>query len=176
VSDDGDIDREGGDDSEGGPSCPYCVAVRDCEHQILFWSGCNGDWNGVLAEGTESLQGDLIKAIWSAIKRRGKQAVKEARWPAPLDALINESVRYGFAPQGPDHSDWYGPVRTYWCDLADQAPGSTREEWSFDSENPAVGADSFGIVFAQDPHAAVSAVRDSCRAHVELLTRFADCD
>lgn len=169
-----ELDSDDGTADEPVPPCPHCGSKESCDHQVLYWSEGNWDWDGKLADKTSHLQDELIHALWSAIKTKGQKTIKSGEWSRPLSGLIGGATDFGFDPGDHENCDWGRPIREYWIELSDAAGGCCVRRWSFDFGNPMQGLDSFGLVFAEDPTAAIAAIAEACKRDIESLRRFAE--
>lgn len=172
-------DPEGPDEEDDnlppdeGIQCPHCGAEGgSCEHGILFWSRCNCDWSGELAEQSGTQYTDLARAIWLSIRNRGIDSLKAQSWTYPLSELVGDVTDRGLDNAADAECEWGTQLRDYWLEVAADCAGCLLFEWRFDGGFPG-SADTFGVVIAENPQAAVDSIRACVAEDIAAVRRFA---
>jgi hypothetical protein len=171
MTDHDDDDEFNTDDQDGCIPCPHCRSTDDCVHQILFWSEGNEDWIGHFADATRTTAASLRRAVWQALRSKGKGASKHP-WPPALSQFIRAAARYGLDPDDPENCDWDGPMREYWSSLWSDCSDCLDYRWT--SENGAPGCDdSFGVLFAANPDETTARIKAVADQDIALLAAWA---
>jgi hypothetical protein len=162
-----DEDEDGDEDEQEAPMrCPYCNSERECEHQIFFWSACNGDWCGPLPDAVASVQQELVRTLWEARLLPESTREKLDYYLTELGPAVMDAPDDGDG--GPDLGEWSSQAEEYWIEVAWDSRDCIVLRSNFDGGYPG-SSDVFKQGYAKDPKATIQGVLECAQEHIAAV-------